>query len=79
MVVEEDLEVKELKEGIAEDGSGAARATAIAMEIRLFDQLIEGFLYVAEYLSTLLKQSMVNLQENLGAGFEMGNAGEIRW
>lgn len=82
MVVEgeEDLEVKELREGIAEEGSGATRATAIAMEIRLFDQLIEGFLYVVGYLSMLLKQSTVNLPENLGVGgFELGNAGEIRW
>lgn len=75
---DEGLEVRELREGIAEDGSGATRATAIAMEIRLFDQLIEGFLYAVGYLSKL---STLNLQENLGVGdFEMGkNAGEIRW
>lgn len=40
MVVEEDLE---FEKGIAEDGSGATRATAIATEIRLLDQLIVDF------------------------------------
>lgn len=72
MVVEEDLELKE-GNGIAEDGSGATRATAIATEIRLLGQLTVGL----GYLSMLLMQSAVNLQHNLGVGFEMGNAGEI--
>ncbi|KAG6404159.1 hypothetical protein SASPL_136399 [Salvia splendens] len=73
VVVEEDLGLKGVN-GIAEDGSGATRATAIATEIRLVDQLIGG---LVEYLSILLMQSTLNLQENLGVGFELGNAGEM--